>query len=289
MSRLTYKEIAPGMFVDPAFIGQLEQSSVATMDEVFAAQGEDINPQFLPPHRARMRLTLKPDGPVVYLKRYDKPPKSEQIKNWIEHKRRATTDEYDWRPIADMENENIACPHTIAYGHQWDGLFEKRSFIMIQEIANADSLEDKLPDCMTKPATTKESVQARREFIDRLADFVSMFHATGYRHRDLYLCHIFLDDQENFHLIDLQRLFKPVLFSERYRMKDLTQLFYSAPGDVITCADRLRFYLRYLKKQKLSSRDRLFIKRVIRKARSIADRDGKRGRPAPFLRTGAAK
>ncbi|MHC5083300.1 MAG: lipopolysaccharide kinase InaA family protein [Planctomycetota bacterium] len=280
---VVYQEIEPGFFADPAFLPQLKESSLATMDEVFAARGEDINPQFLPAHRARMRLTLAPDGPVVYLKRYDNPPKSEQIKNWIEHKHRATTDVYDWQPIAHMERNNIACPHTIAYGHEWNGLFEKRSFIIIQELAGADPLEEKLPDCLTIPATTPAAVKERKKFIHHLSDFVSQFHATGYRHRDLYLCHIFLDTDGKFHLIDLQRLIKPILFSERYRMKDLTQLFYSTPGDCINRTDRLRFFLRYLNKQKLSTCDRLLIKRIVAKAHRIAKRDKKRNRLVPFI------
>jgi heptose I phosphotransferase len=282
MTAEPYQEISPGFFADSAFISRLTQSGLSTMDQVFAYQGEDINPQFLPGHRARMRLRLKPDGPVVYLKRYDQPPRLEQIKNWIEHKRRATTDEFDWRPITDMENERISVPHTIAYGHEWSGLFEKRSFIMIQEIANADSLEDKLPACL-REHNAAVSARPRREFIERLADFIRIFHDTGYRHRDLYLCHIFLDAEQRFYLIDLQRLFKPVLFSERFRRKDLTQLYYSAPGNCITRSDRLRFYRRYLKKAKLTARDRHTIKRIIAKARRIGRRDRRRGRIAPFM------
>ena len=42
-------------------------------------------------------------------------------------------------------------------------------------------------------------------------------------------------------LIDLQRAFIPKWFKSRWILKDLSQLYYSCPGDLISRADRFRF------------------------------------------------
>ena len=142
------------------------------------------------------------------------------------------------------------------------------------------SLEKKLPECFTQ-ANSAENHRLRCEFIDRLADFSSKFHATGFRHRDFYLAHIFEND-DKFSLIDMHRAFRPRLLSRRFLLKDLTQLYYSAPGQYFSRADRLRFYKRYAGKTKLNSADRWFIGRIRAKPWRMADHDIKHGRPVPF-------
>ena len=128
------------------------------------------------------------------------------------------------------------------------------------------------------PAASRQ----RKAFIEQVADFVRRFHAAGCRHRDLYLCHLFLDKDNALHLIDLHRVFKPMLLSGRFRMKDIAQLYYSSPGSVISRVDRLRFYRCYRQKKKLTFGDKYFISQVKRWARQIAVRDRKKGKPAAF-------
>ena len=122
----------------------------------------------------------------------------------------------------------------------------------------------------------------RRDFIRRLAAFIRKFHDTNYRHRDLYLCHIFYSDDGRFYLIDLARVFKPVLLAERFRVKDIAQIYYSAPGGHFSGTDRLRFYFALTGRSKLNIKDKVFICKVINKAKQIARRDIKHGRDVPF-------
>ena len=116
-----------------------------------------------------------------------------------------------------------------------------------------------------------------------LAAFVRKFHETNYRHRDLYFAHIFLDNAANFHLIDLARAFKPNLLSRRFQVKDIAQLYYSAPGKYFSKTDRLRFYLAYTGRTRLSGKDKAFIRNVINKAKRMARHDIKHGRVVPYL------
>ena len=98
-----------------------------------------------------------------------------------------------------------------------------------------------------------QAVRMKKELINALADLVRKFHETGYFHRDLYFAHIFLGENGEFYLIDLQRTFKPKFSAFRYRVKDIAQLYYSAPGKYFSRADRLRFYLRYTGKTRLTA------------------------------------
>ena len=175
----------------------------------------------------------------------------------------------------------VNTPRTIAYGLQEGRVFEKRSFCITEKIPNADSLERKLPDYFNAPPTA-ENLRMRRNFIRRLAAFIKKFHNTNYRHRDLYLCHIFYSDEGRFHLIDLARGFKPFLLAERFRVKDIAQIYYSAPGSSFSGTDRLRFYFALTGRIKLNIEDNVFIRKVINKAKRIARHDIKHGRHIPF-------
>lgn len=280
MNRLPDHELSPGFFADPAFADALQQMGLTTLDEVFAFdKASAVGPLTIAAHRSRVCFRLGDNGPMVYLKRYHRTPKIRQIVNWFEQRRRRCTSVYDGHRTEELDAVGVAVPKTIAYGYEWDGLFEKRSFIMIHEICDAHSLEE-------TPALLRDfspvAARRRKDFIREVADFVRRFHDTGCRHRDLYLCHLFLDRNDKLAMIDLHRSFKPLLLGERFRTKDLAQLYYSSPKSCITRTDRLRFYLAYRRRNKLSIRDKCVFWQIKQKARKIAARDRQKGRVVPY-------
>ncbi|MHC4913366.1 MAG: lipopolysaccharide kinase InaA family protein, partial [Planctomycetota bacterium] len=127
-----------------------------------------------------------------------------------------------------------------------------------------------------------ENLRLQRNFIARLAAFIKKFHETKYRHRDLYFSHIFYANNGEFHLIDLARAFKPRIFTERFRIKDIAQVHYSAPARHFSRTDRLRFYINYSGRDKLNTTDKVFIKKAMAKAERMARHDTKHGKPVPF-------
>ena len=137
-------------------------------------------------------------------------------------------------PAQKLADAGINTPRPVCYGSQWGMLFEKRSFIITEQIPG-ESLERALPDSFNKLATNEReltpNLKERRRFIRSLAAFAHKYHATGYRHRDFYFAHIF-HYNGIFYLIDLQRAFKPMLFAQRFRIKDIAQLSYSAPKTI---------------------------------------------------------
>ena len=274
--RDSFVEIAPGFHIRSDFVDCFRKLGLKNIDDIFSfSKGKNLTKDNLPAFRQRIMFDTDNPKTSLFLKRYQNIPKLKQKKNWLVHRKRISTMACDMEPAESLRKLGINTPRIIAFGEEWGGLFEKRSFIITEKIPDSVSLEEKRPDVFCRD---------RKNFIESLAAFVRKFHETGHRHRDLYLCHIFCSPQGRFTLIDLNRVFKPVIFSQKYRIKDLAQLYYSAPGKIFTKTDRLRFFLAYLQKDKLSKKDKIIIKKIKSKAQRMAGHDEKHGRSAPFKR-----
>jgi len=282
MSGQKFVKLAEGFFADADYAQALRKLGLTGINEVFDFDGgRRLNKAELAKHRSRVQFELADPKATVFLKRYDRVPILTQIRNWLHHHRRASTSSFDRLGAGQLAAAGINTPETIAYGEQWAWGFEKCSFIMTRRIQRAESLERKLPDFFYQERLG-ENLKRRSAFIKGLADFVRRFHETGFRHCDLYFSHIFYGDDGELYLIDLQRVFRPWLLRERFRVKDIAQLYYSAPAKYFSQADRLRFYLRYSDSKKLTGADKRFIRKVNARAKRIAAHDAKHGRPAGF-------
>jgi len=263
-------KINPGFFIHCDFVDSFKNLGLDSFDAVFAFEkGKNLAKANLASFRRRIMFETENPKSALFLKRYQDIPKITQIKNWINRKKRISVMACDLEPAEILRRYGIDTPRTIAFGQQWKGVFEKRSFIITEKIPDSLSLEQNLPI-------------DKKKFISDLAAFVRKFHKTGYRHRDLYLCHIFCSSQGQFTLIDLHRVFKPLFFAKKYLIKDLAQLYYSSPGNSVSRTDRLRFFLVYLQKEKLTIYDKYLIKKIKAKAKRMAVHDKKHNRAAPF-------
>jgi len=281
----SFIEISKSFFVDAHFEPAFKSMALSSIDAVFAFNaGQTLAKPNLSKHRSRLQFEI--DSPpsstaILFLKRYDKPSILTQLKNWSCHHKRISSALAEFNSAKILSAAGINTPKIISYGEQWGICFEKRSFIISEKIPCAESLERKLPHYFTGPAAI-ENFKLRRNFISRLALFIKKFHETGFRHRDLYFSHIFHNSIGQFYLIDLARVFRPRLFSERFRIKDIAQIHYSASGSYFSKTDRLRFYLGYIGRGKLTNEDKVFIRKVINKAKRMARHDIKHARAVPF-------
>jgi tRNA A-37 threonylcarbamoyl transferase component Bud32 len=277
-------EITKLFFVDAVYEKALCKLSLTSIDAVFSFNaGKNLSKDNLAPFRSRLQFEIDKTPNTVYLKRYDRPPITAQVKNWLSHRKRKSYSGFEVEAARELAAEGIKTPKIICYGEQWGLLFEKRSFIATEKIPNAEALERKLPPYFEGPAT-RDNLRLRRDFIARLASFVNKFHRTQYRHRDLYFSHIYCGSNGSFYLIDLARAFKPMLFRERFRVKDIAQLHYSAPGKHFSRTDRLRFYLQYFSQKKLTANNKAFIRKIMKKTKSMAQHNIKHGRAVPFTK-----
>ncbi len=264
----------------------LAELGLTSCEAVFAFEGgrKLVKPN-IGRFRQRLQLEVTPagyPGPVrAFLKRYDRPPILPQLRHWLVHRRRRSFARTEAETAQHLAACGVNTPRIVAWGEHWGVLFERGSFVMLEEIKDSESLERRLPPCLQGGATPAE-LPARRDFLRRLALFIRRFHETGFRHRDLYLSHIFCSRAGQFSLIDLARASRPIL-RRRFQVKDLAQLHYSAPATLFSHTDRLRFYLAYAGRRRLQSRDKVFLCRVVRKASKMARHSAKHGVRIPFL------
>jgi heptosyltransferase-2 len=277
-----FTKVSKSFFCDKDYKTGLGKLGLTSIDTVFSFNdAHNLTKDNLPKYRSRLQFETNTPPATLFLKRYDSPPISVQLKNWFSAGKMVSCGLSSLEPTIKLKAAGINTPKIICYGEQRGVLFEKRSFIITEKIPNAESLEQRLPDCFNAAATT-ENLKLRRNFIAQLAAFVKKFHETNYRHRDLYFSHIFYNYNGRFYLIDLARALRPVLLAERFRIKDVAQLYYSAPGRFFSKTDRLRFYLGYAGHNKLTGKDKVFIHKVINKIREMAQHDKKHGRAVPF-------
>jgi len=271
-------------FVEPEYKSSFEKLGLTDIDSVFAfVSGKNLVKDNLASYRSRIQFKIDSPPSEIFLKRYDNPPKMTQLKNWIAAKKRISCSTQEVEAAQKLGNLGINTPKMISWGQESNGFFERRSFAAIEEIKQGQSLEKSLPDFFSS-SDSKENLILRRKFIEQLALFIRKFHDTGFRHRDLYLCHIFRVPDGRFYLIDLARVFKSLILGEVYRLKDISQLHYSAPAKYFSRTDRLRFLRAYLGRNKLNYRDKIFVRKVINKAKSMARHDLRHGRIVPFIK-----
>jgi len=277
-----FVRLSDSFFVDQTYEQDFQSLGLTSIDSVFSFDdGQNLTKKNLAGYRARMQFQVGTPPKNMFLKRYENPPLGIQLDKWLCNHGPITCGSFEAKAAKILTAAGINTARIIAYGQQTNWICENRSFVITEQVPRAKSLEQKLPDCFDAPSAG-ENPSERRRFINRLAQFIKNFHNTGFRHRDLYLCHIFCDDKERFTLIDLARAFQPWLLGRRYCIKDIAQLYYSAPAKYFSRTDRLRFYKTYCGRKKLTAADRNFIRQVIDKAGAMAGHDKKHGREAPF-------
>jgi hypothetical protein len=142
-----------------------------------------------------------------------------------------------------------------------------RSLVVMERIPHQQTLRDRL---------VRAPARERRVLLAKLAALVARFHARGWHHRDLYVHHVALrDDDDEFVLLDLGRA-RRVRSRPRRRwlVKDLAAVLHSCPPSV-TRRERLELLARWL--------DRLEIEGRARRRRWIAAVDRKRARIAAHV------
>ncbi|MHC4745440.1 MAG: lipopolysaccharide heptosyltransferase II, partial [Planctomycetota bacterium] len=204
--RPKFEEVTDSFIVDPAYKLVLAKAGLDSIDAAFAFDSaRSLTKSNLAAFRSRLQFEI--DDPqsecplTLFMKRFDKPPLSVQLKNRLSHRAFVSCAACEFAPAQELPIAGVRTPRVVAYGEQCSGIFEKRSFIITEKIPDAEALERKLPDCFNAPQT-RENLKLRRDFIARLGAFIAKFHQTGYRHRDLYFSHIFCSSAGEFYLID---------------------------------------------------------------------------------------
>jgi heptose I phosphotransferase len=188
----------------------------------------------------------------VYLKRHYRLPWHSRLAALIDPDGRHTPGAAEWRHLERVRALGIAVPEVVAAGERVGPWGRLQSFLMIADLVGNEPLHEAIP-ALSRRLDPGTFAAWKRTAIVAMAEITTTLHRANLFHKDLYLCHFFLDPEARadadgvpMTLIDLHRLGQHRLWPDRWRWKDLGQLLFSTYGvDGIDDRDRLRFWKRY--------------------------------------------
>lgn len=145
----------------------------------------------------------------------------------------------EWRALRRLTAAGVPTMTPVLYVRQGINPARQQSAIVTRALENKISLED---FCTAEP-------KEKRQLIRHIAGMAREMHAAGVNHRDFYLCHFLMDIGTEadpvLHLIDLHRAQVRHTVPDRWLVKDLGGLLFSAFDKQLTPRDLLRFIAEY--------------------------------------------
>lgn len=216
--------------------------SLESSDRFHAKQGRSTS---------RVRFDTAWGGLSVYLKKHERLGWRERIAALVDPAGRHSPAGAEWRGLQQARSVGIPVPDAVAAGERIGPWGQVQSYLMVLELEGWLELNEALPR-FARSLNAREFARIKRRLILELADVVARLHANQLFHKDLYLCHVFVDpkraamERPRLALIDLHRLRRHRWSAFRWRVKDLAQLLYSTMEvREINDRDRLRFWRAY--------------------------------------------
>jgi heptose I phosphotransferase len=267
------------------FLPVLRSLGLATVRDVMAYRGGTSYRNV--PDRLTVRVPFTwPDGggqSALYLKRHRRVDGRAWIEGLAFWRKPLTRAEAEFRSLFQLVHCGVATAQPVAWGqeHRWS--VRQDSFLITEEIPGGEPADDYLRRRFPPGGGGEASL--KRELVARIAELARRMHGHGFCHRDFYLCHLFVRERPLgaagpalvLHLIDLQRVLRARggRLRQRWIVKDLAALDYSAPAGVVTRADKVRFLRGYLQVRKLDASARELVRLVAAKSSRIARHDAK--------------
>ena len=175
----------------------------------------------------------------------------EILKNWIVLKKPVLDASNEYQAARLLGSAGVDTLEVAAFGARGANPASRHSFLVTDEIAGAQSLEDY---CLNWPEQPP-APPLKWGLIGKVAQIARLMHGNGINHCDFYICHFLLDGPQQLdagnvgavklHLIDLHRAQKRKRVPHRWLVKDLGGLYYSAMDIGLTRRDVLRFLVWY--------------------------------------------
>ncbi|WP_435005416.1 lipopolysaccharide kinase InaA family protein [Tundrisphaera lichenicola] len=216
--------------------------ALETSDQHHAKQGRST---------ARVRFDSGPATLSVFLKRHYRLPWPSRIGALLNPAGRHSPASAEWAHLERARGLGIPVPEVVAAG-EWIGPWGMlQSYLMVAELIGHAPLHEAVPE-LSRTLDPAAFASMKRAIIAEMARITAKLHAAWAFHKDLYLCHFFLDlrpgadRRPKLCLIDLHRLAVHRWTAPRWRWKDLGQLLFSTYGvRGIDDRDRLRFWMHY--------------------------------------------
>lgn len=251
------------MLVASDYLALFQARGLETFDQVMALSGGKVARDF--PGRQTVRLELAP-AQGIYLKRYQQHYLSlvGRLWRWLGWPSRQDEALSEWQTLHALRALDLPAAIPIAVGQKKQGGLVTQSFLMTAEIVGG--LE-------AGPYVRQLSGGERRRFLLQVAGLVRRFHSAGWVHKDLYISHLLVtppvtpQTATKLFLIDLQRAIMPCCLRERWVVKDLGALVYSALKNGASARDLFCGYLEYLSKSSLEEKDRRLGRKILARVR----------------------
>ncbi len=220
---------------------------------------------------ARVRFDSPQGNLSVFLKRHYELPWRNRLGALVNPGGKHTPASAEWAHLEHAKALGIPVPEVVGAGEIIGPWGRLKSFLMVAELTGCEPLHEALPklDADMDPVDFE---RLKRKLIRRMADITARLHRNHAFHKDLYLCHFFVDmstlhdARPTLHLIDLHRLAFHRWTAPRWRWKDLGQLLFSTDGvGGVGERDSLRFWKHYRRAMALP-RPRLTLRFVRAKA-----------------------
>lgn len=190
----------------------------------------------------RQTLAFTAGGKRYFIKRHRGATVGEILKNLLSLRLPVVSARNEYRAIRKLQELGLRAPAIAAYGRR--GLLPGRleSFLVTEDVGPHTTLEDY---CRPWHARAPDFAE-KRALIEQLADISYTLHSNNVCHRDYYLCH-FLRTAADAPLtvIDLHRALVKRRLDERWVIKDLAGLYFSALDAGLTRGDVFRFMRSY--------------------------------------------
>lgn len=244
--------------------------------------------------RSTGRLVVNQDDLVVYLKRHWQFPWWNRLLAYVHPQGRWTPAVHEWHNLKVAHEKGIAVPEPLAVGQRIGPGLQLQSFLVIRELTGMLPLHQAIPLAYSimPPATYSRWV---KQLLVQVAEIARRLHSMNYYHKDLYLCHYYVEhpqatDQSpgQLKLIDLHRFGSHRLFAWRWQIKDMAQLLFSTIGvEGLDNRDRDFILDAYRGTESRTARDRWFEAAVRAKAQRYA-RHNRIEETVPQVSTGKA-
>lgn len=241
-------------WVDPRYQAALPPNldasvmAIDSRDRLHAKQGRSTARVIFHPQEGM------PDRPVaVYLKRHYRLPRLAGIAALFDPAGRHSPGAAEWAHLERARSLGVPVPEVVATGEHIGPWAHLQSYLMVAELTDCQELNVALPE-LARELELDSFARLKKRVIAEMARITATLHAARIFHKDLYLCHFYLDrgrlrsnpPDVRLSLIDLHRLGEHRLLADRWRWKDLGQLLYSTAGvPGIGARDILRFWSQY--------------------------------------------
>lgn len=203
----------------------------------------------------RQTLRVRIAGQDYFLKRHRGVGWREIFKNLLQLRLPVLGAGTEVRAIRRLEALGVPTLQLAGWGQRGSNPARHASFALTVALQDTVSLEDLCAGWGPRQHWTADELVLKRQLLQHLATIARTLHEHGVNHRDFYLCHFLLRRDSpglvqaggrlDLRLIDLHRVQLRRRAPQRWRLKDVAGLYFSALDAGLTRRDCYRFMRLY--------------------------------------------